>query len=46
MQRMADQVAGKFVMVVIGVSIATFIGWGIFGPDPSWVYGLINAVAV
>lgn len=46
MQRMADQVAGKFVMVVIGVSIATFLGWGIFGPDPSWVYGLINAVAV
>ncbi len=33
-------------MVVIGVSIATFLGWGIFGPDPSWVYGLINAVAV
>lgn len=23
-----------------------FLGWGIFGPDPSWVYGLINAVAV
>lgn len=21
-------------------------GWGIFGPEPSWVYGLINAVAV
>ncbi|SOS30055.1 Copper-transporting P-type ATPase (plasmid) [Pseudomonas cerasi] len=24
----------------------TFIGWGIFGPEPSWVFGLINAVAV
>lgn len=22
------------------------LGWGIFGPEPSWVYGLINAVAV
>ena len=46
MQRMADQVAGKFVLVVIGVSILTFFGWGILGPEPSWVYGLINAVAV
>ncbi|CAM0586301.1 heavy metal translocating P-type ATPase [Acinetobacter baumannii] len=46
MQRMADQVAGWFVMVVIGISILTFLGWGIFGPEPSWVYGLINAVAV
>ena len=24
----------------------TFFGWGWFGPEPSWVYGLINAVAV
>jgi Cu+-exporting ATPase len=22
------------------------LGWGLFGPEPSWVYGLINAVAV
>ncbi|MFX8620566.1 heavy metal translocating P-type ATPase, partial [Acinetobacter baumannii] len=39
-------VAGWFVLVVIGISILTFLGWGIFGPEPSWVYGLINAVAV
>jgi P-type Cu+ transporter len=24
----------------------TFFSWGFFGPQPSWVYGLINAVAV
>ena len=24
----------------------TFFLWGFFGPEPSWVYGLINAVAV
>jgi P-type Cu+ transporter len=46
MQRMADTVAGYFVMSVIGVAILTFFGWGFFGPEPSWVYGLINAVAV
>ncbi len=46
MQRMADQVAGFFVMAVVAIAIATFFAWGLFGPEPSWVYGLINAVAV
>jgi Cu+-exporting ATPase len=46
MQRMADQVAGYFVVTVVGIALLTFVIWGIFGPDPSWVYGLINAVAV
>ncbi len=46
MQRMADQVAGWFVMAVVAIAIATFFAWGLFGPEPSWVYGLINAVAV
>ncbi len=46
MQRMADQVAGWFVLAVVSVALLTFFGWGLFGPQPSWVYGLINAVAV
>ena len=46
MQRMADVVAGKFVLVVVLIAIATFFVWGLFGPEPSWVFGLINAVAV
>ncbi|MFT4817221.1 MAG: Cu+-exporting ATPase [Pseudohongiellaceae bacterium] len=46
MQRLADTVAGYFVAVVVTIAILTFFVWGIFGPDPSWVYGLINAVAV
>ncbi len=46
MQRMADQVAGWFVMAVVSIAVLTFFGWGMFGPQPSWVYGLINAVAV
>lgn len=46
MQRMADQVAGYFVVTVVSVAVLTFFGWGFFGPQPSWVYGLINAVAV
>jgi P-type Cu+ transporter len=46
MQRMADQVAGWFVMAVVAVAVLTFFGWGLFGPQQGWVYGLINAVAV
>ena len=46
MQRMADQVAGYFVVTVVSIALLTFVVWGVFGPEPSWVYGLINAVAV
>ncbi|MBK9348952.1 MAG: heavy metal translocating P-type ATPase [Sulfuritalea sp.] len=46
MQRLADVVAGYFVMVVMSIAALTFLGWGLFGPEPSWVYGLINAVSV
>ncbi len=46
MQRMADQVAGWFVVAVVAVAAATLFAWGLWGPEPSWVYGLINAVAV
>lgn len=46
MQRMADHVAGYFVLAVVAIAIMTFFAWGTLGPDPGWVYGLINAVAV
>jgi P-type Cu+ transporter len=46
MQRMADVVAGYFVLAVVGIALLTYFAWGWFGPEPSWVYGLINAVAV
>jgi len=46
MQRMADHVAGYFVLAVVAIALLTFFGWGLFGPQPSWAYGLINAVAV
>ena len=46
LQRMADQVAGRFVLAVVAIASATFLAWGFFGSEPSWVFGLINAVAV
>ncbi len=46
LQRLADTVAGYFVLVVIAIALVAFLVWGWFGPEPSWVFGLINAVAV
>ncbi|PNG49231.1 Silver exporting P-type ATPase (plasmid) [Variovorax sp. WDL1] len=45
-QRMADQVAGWFVPVVIVVAALTFVAWFIWGPSPALSYALISAVAV
>jgi Cu+-exporting ATPase len=46
MQRLADVVAGYFVVVVVSIALLTLLGWGFFGPEPSWVYGFVNAVSV
>jgi Cu+-exporting ATPase len=45
-QRLADVVSGRFVPAVVGVAIVSALAWGLFGPSPSWAYGLVNAVAV
>ncbi len=46
MQRLADVVAGRFVLGVVAVALVAFFAWGLVGPEPGWVYGLVNAVAV
>ncbi|CAD5372354.1 Silver exporting P-type ATPase [Rubrivivax sp. A210] len=45
-QRMADQVAGWFVPVVIAVAALTFMAWLVWGPSPSASHALFAAVAV
>jgi Cu+-exporting ATPase len=45
-QRMADQVAGWFVPVVIGIAVLTFIAWLTWGPTPAFSFALVTAVAV
>ena len=41
MQRLADVVAGYFVMAV-----GSFLAWGLYGGERGWVFGLINGVSV
>lgn len=45
-QKLVDSVASYFVPLVILIAILTFIVWSIFGPEPKYVYAIINAVAV
>jgi Cu2+-exporting ATPase len=45
-QNLADKVSGYFVPVVVLISISTFIVWAIWGPEPAYVYALVNAIAV
>jgi Cu+-exporting ATPase len=46
LQRLADVVAAWFVPGVVAISIATFVVWWRFGPEPHLAYALVNAVAV
>ncbi|WP_180575715.1 copper-transporting P-type ATPase [Agrobacterium vitis] len=45
-QRLADQVSGWFVPVVIAIAIVAFAAWMIWGPEPRFAHGLVAAVAV
>ena len=45
-QRLADRVAAYFVPAVLLIAVLTFVGWGVFGPEPRMAYALVNGVAV
>jgi Cu+-exporting ATPase len=46
MQRLADRVSYWFVLAVLAIAFATLLVWGLFGPQPSWTYAVLNAVSV
>ncbi len=45
-QKLADSIAKYFVPIVVLISVTTFFVWAKFGPEPTLVYGFINAIAV
>ncbi len=45
-QKLADKISGYFVPIVVLIAIITFIVWAIYGPEPSYVYAFVNAIAV
>lgn len=45
-QNLADKVSGYFVPVVVLIAVITFIVWAVWGPEPAYVYALVNAIAV
>ena len=45
-QRLADQVSGWFVPLVIAIALLAFAAWAIWGPEPRFTYGLVAAVSV
>lgn len=45
-QNLADKVSEYFVPVVVLIAVITFIVWAIWGPEPAYVYAMVNAIAV
>ena len=45
-QKLADKVSGYFVPIVVLIALLTFGAWAILGPQPAYVYALVNAIAV
>jgi P-type Cu+ transporter len=45
-QRLADQVSGWFVPLVIMAAALAFVAWSIWGPEPRFTFGLVAAVSV
>lgn len=45
-QNLADKVSGFFVPLVLLIALITFAVWAIWGPDPAYVFALVNALAV
>lgn len=45
-QKLADTFAKYFVPIIVLIAILTFITWVWIGPEPTLVYGFVNAIAV
>ena len=45
-QKLADTVSAYFVPAVVLIAGITYAVWALWGPEPAYVYALVNAIAV
>ncbi|MGB5404005.1 MAG: copper-translocating P-type ATPase, partial [Robiginitalea sp.] len=45
-QNLADKVSAYFVPAVVLIAGITYAVWALWGPEPAYVYALVNAIAV
>src|SRR5213594_3491787 len=45
-QNLADLVSSYFVPAVVGIALAAFAAWSVYGPPPSMAFALVSAVSV
>jgi Cu2+-exporting ATPase len=45
-QKLADRISKYFVPIVLIISAITFGVWAVYGPEPSYVFAFVNAIAV
>ncbi len=45
-QRLADIISAYFVPIVVIIAVITFAFWYLWGPDPVFIFALLNFVAV
>ncbi len=45
-QKLTDRISQYFVPIVVLVAVLTFFAWVIWGPEPRYVFGFVNAIAV
>ena len=45
-QNLADKISSWFVPAVVLLAVLTFVVWAIWGPEPAYVYALVNAISV
>jgi Cu+-exporting ATPase len=45
-QQLADKVSAFFIPAVLAAAAIAFVAWATWGPEPRYLYGMVNAVAV